>query len=55
MTEVTRVSVDIKILYPGVECGYIHLLNHERMCKKSDFEKIKLATNCHSDKVFPLT
>ena len=39
-------------LYPlWVECplprGYIHILNHEKNCLKSDFEEIslKLATN----------
>ena len=38
-------------------CGYIHLLNHEKMCIKSEVEEIffKLATNEHSDKAFLLT
>ena len=32
-------------------CGYIHLLNHEKMCIKSEVEEIlfKLETNDHSD------
>ena len=38
-------SVDIKILSPGC-ClpqprGYIHVLNHEKKCIKSDFKKVK--------------
>ena len=38
-------------------CSYIHLLNDEKMCIKSEVEAIlfKLATNDHSDEVFPLT
>ena len=38
-------------------CGYIHLLNHEKMCIKSEVEEIlfKLATNYHSDEAFLLT
>ena len=37
--------------------GYIHLLNHENNCIKSDFKEIslKLATNEYSDKAFLLT
>ena len=41
-----EVSVDIKILSPG-DCmplrrGYIHVLNHEKKCVKSDFKEISL-------------
>ena len=38
-------------------CGYIQLLNHEKMCIKSEVEEnhFKLATNDHSDESFPLT
>ena len=38
-------------------CGCTHLLNHEKMCIKSDVEQIlfKLATNDHSDEAFLLT
>ena len=57
-----EVSVDIKILSLGVgclplTCGYIHVLNHEKMCIKSEVEEIlfKLATDYHSDEVFVLT
>ena len=37
--------------------GYIHVLNHEKNCIKSDFKDIflKLATNELSDKTFLLT
>ena len=37
--------------------GYIHVLNHEKNCIKSDFKEIalKLATNGLSDKAFLLT
>ena len=37
--------------------GYIHVLNHEKKCIKSDFKEIslKLATNGKSDKAFLLT
>ena len=37
--------------------GYIHVLNHEKNCIKSDFKDIslKLATNEWSDKTFLLT
>ena len=36
--------------------GYIHVLNHEKNCIKSDFKEIflKLATNDQSDKMFLL-
>ena len=46
-----EVSVDIKSLSPGgcmpLPWGYIHVLNHEKKCIKSDFKEIslKLATN----------
>ena len=46
-----KVSVDIKTLSPGgcmpLPWGYIHALNHEKKCIKSDFKEIslKLATN----------
>ena len=38
-------------------CGCTHLLNHEKMCIKSEVEEIlfKLATNNHSDEAFLLT
>ena len=60
MTKVTEISVDNKILSPGLSaltCVYIHLLNHEKMCLKSEVEEIlfKLATNYHSDEAFLLT
>ena len=51
----------IKILSPGgcltLTCSYIHLLNHEKMCIKSEFEEmfLKLATNNQSDEAFLLT
>ena len=39
-------SVDIKILSPGAICplppGYIHVLNHEKNCIKSDFKETPL-------------
>ena len=39
-----EVSVDIKILSPGdcqpLSCGYIHLLNHEKMSMKSEVEQM---------------
>ena len=37
--------------------GYIHVLNHEKKCIKSDFKEIslKLATNGLSDNAFLLT
>ena len=37
--------------------GYIHILNHEKKCIKSDFKEIslKLATNGLSDNAFLLT
>ena len=41
-----EVSVDIKILSPGIclpmTCCYIHLLNHEKICIKSEVEEIFL-------------
>ena len=42
---------------PDLQLSYIHLLNHERMCIKSEVEEIlfKPATNDHSDEAFPLT
>ena len=55
------VSVDIKSLSPWgclpLPRGYIHVLNHENNCIKSDFKEIslKLATNGKSDKAFLLT
>ena len=38
-------------------CGYIHLLNHEKMCIESAVEEIflKLAANDQSDGAFLLT
>ena len=38
-------------------CDFIHLLNHEMMCIKSEAEEIpfKLVTNNHSDEAFLLT
>ena len=40
----------------SLTCGYIHLLNYEKMCIKSEVEKIlsKLATNDYSDEAFLL-
>ena len=39
-----EVSVDIKILSPGIVCpwpvAYIHISNHEMMCIKSEVEEI---------------
>ena len=37
--------------------GYIHLLNHEKLCIKSEVEEffLKLATNDQSDEAFLLT
>ena len=62
MIEMTRGSVDIKILSPVVgclplTCDDIYLLNHEKMCIQSQVEEIlfKLATNDHSDEAFLLT
>ena len=58
MTEVTRGFCCHHSLSPGgclpLTCGYIHLLNHEKMCIKSDSSKrfFKLATNDHSDEAF---
>ena len=41
----------------SLNCGFIHLLNHEKMCIKSEVEEIlfKLATNDHSDEAFLFT
>ena len=39
-------------------CCYIHLLNHEKMCIKSEVEEVfffKLATNDQSHEAFLLT
>ena len=35
-------------------CGYIHVLNHEKMCIKPEVEEIlfKLATADHNDEAF---
>ena len=55
------ISVDIKTLSPGgclpLPRGYIHVLNHEKNCIKSDFKDIvlKLATNEWNEKTFLLT
>ena len=55
------ISVDIKTLSPGgclpLPWVYIHVLNHEKNCIKSDFKEIslKLASNDQSDKMFLLT
>ena len=55
------VPVNIKILFPRgcqpLPRGYIHVLNHEKKCKKSDFREIffKLVANDRSDKRFLLT
>ena len=58
---------DKKLLLPSKLCplgavcplpwGYMHVLNHEKTCTKSDFKEIilKLATNDRSDKMFLLT
>ena len=54
-----EVSVDIKILSSvgclPLTCSYIHLLNHEKMCIKSEVEEIflKLATNDQSGSPAP--
>ena len=61
MTEMTRCSCWHQNFVPWgclpLTCGYIHLLNHEKMCIKSEVEEIlfKLATNDHSDEAFQLT
>ena len=41
----------------ALTCGYIHLLNHGKMCIKSEVEEIlfKLATNDRSGEAFLLT
>ena len=38
-------------------CGYIQLLNHEKMCINSEIEEIlfKVATNDHGEEAFRLT
>ena len=60
MTEVTRVFCWPQIFVPRgclpLTCGYIHLLNHGKMCIKSEVEEIlfKLATKDHSDEAFLL-
>ena len=45
------------LVLSALTCGYIHLLNQEKMCIKSEIEEIlfKLATNDHSDEAFLLT
>ena len=61
MTEVTRGFCWHQHFVPRgclpLTCGYIHLLNHEKMCIKSEVEEIlfKLATNDNSDEAFLLT
>ena len=58
MTEVTRGFCwhqnFIPCGCPPLTCGYIHLLNHEKMCLKSEVEEIlfKLATNDHCHQNF---
>ena len=41
----------------SLACGYINLLNHEKMCIKSEVEEIfyKLATNYHRNEAFLFT
>ena len=61
MTEVTRGFCwhqnFVSWSWLPLTCSYIHLLNYEKMCIKSEVEEIlfKLATNDHSDEAFPLT
>ena len=61
MTEVTRSFCWHQNFVPWgcmpLPRGYIHVLNHEKECIKSDFKDIffKLATNEWSDKTFLLT
>ena len=61
MTEVTKGFCWHQNFVPWgclhLTCSYIHLLNHEKMCIKSEVEEIlfKPATNDHSDEAFPLT
>ena len=61
MTEVTRDFCWHKNFVPWgglpLTWGYIRLLNHEKMCIKSEIEEIlfKLATNDHGDEAFLLT
>ena len=54
-------SVDIKYKFSplglsALTCSYVYLLNHEKMCIKSEVEEIffKLAINDHSDEAFLL-
>ena len=55
MTEATRGFCRHQNFVPvgclPLTCSYVHLLNHEKMCIKSEAEEIlfKLATNDHSD------
>ena len=59
MTELT--SVDMCCFFPcgclPLLCGYIHLLNNEKMYLKSEVEEIlfKLAKNDYSNEAFLLT
>ena len=41
----------------SLTCSYVHLLNHEKMCIKSEVEEIlfKPAINDHSDEAYPFT
>ena len=61
LNEVTRGFCWLQNFVPWgwlpLTCGYIHVLNHEKMCIKSEVEEIlfKLATNDHSDEAFLLT
>ena len=61
MTEVTRGFCWHQNFVPWgclpLTCGYIHLLNHEKMCIKSEAEEIllKLAANDQSDEAVLLT
>ena len=60
MTKVTRGFCGHQNFVPWgclpLTSSYIHLLNHEKICIKSEIEEIlfKLATNDHSDKAFLL-
>ena len=53
MTEVTRGFCDIKILSPGgclpLSCGFIHLLNHEKLSMNSEVEQMTKVINIHVD------
>ena len=61
MTEITRGFCWHQIVVPWgclpLTYGYLHLLNHEKICIKSEVKEIlyKLATNDHSDEAFLLT